>query len=213
MKNISPLIFVSALFASLYGLGWLPDETPFYQMLAKGAGVTLLAVYAAHQRNMFLAAALGFGALGDVFLAAPLANNFIYGLSAFLVGHLFYIAIFWPWRSGFFINVLRRRMALVTVLLMIMMGWHLVPLLGDKLIPVLVYMGVLGAMTLLAQFNHLSMLAAVGAFLFFTSDVILGMNLFSDTYDVPRWVNWWVYYPAQLLLCLGLVKNGAHDEN
>lgn len=212
MKNIPPLIFVSALFATFYGLGWLPDETPFINMLAKGSGVTLLATYAAYKRRFVLAAALAFGALGDVFLAAPLANSFMFGLSAFLIGHLFYIKILCPTRTSVASHA-RKIIAAVVIILSALMAWHLVPQLGEKLIPVVLYMAVLGGMTLLAQFSRTPFMVAVGAFLFFLSDVILGLNLFSHSIEVPRWVNWWVYYPAQLLLCLGLMNTGARHED
>lgn len=210
MTRISPILVISAVFAVLYGLGVMPDETPFYHMLSKGLGVTLLALYAARQKLWGLTLALGLGALGDVFLASPVTDAFIYGLGAFLLGHVVYIYLLWqartPWAD---VGQMRRGLVGVVLVTLALMGWHLWPNLGADVMPVLVYMAVLASMTVLAQTARLPYLA-LGAFLFYASDVILGLHLFSGDVDMPRWINWWVYYPAQLLLCLGFsVKEKA----
>src|ERR1035438_8927087 len=87
------LLGVSVAAALLYlaGGGWLPF---FASVMAKGLTVSTLAIIAFRCRQPLLGLALAFGSLGDVLLDLDPARLFVFGLGAFLLGHLTYITLF-----------------------------------------------------------------------------------------------------------------------
>ena len=210
------LLAASAALGLLYAFGFLPTDTAALAMISKGAPVGLLALYAALNRNMLLAVALGFGTAGDVFLAGNSETAFMWGLSAFLIGHLAYIWLIWPARPPWRDVSATRRAAIGLVMgVGILQGGYLLPHITGLVLPVTLYTAILMAMTALAIASRyplrLAGLPAVGlgAVLFFLSDLVLGLSLFSQDIDVPRWLNWLLYYPGQLLLAVGLVGGPA----
>lgn len=200
------VLALSVVLGLLYGLGLLPTGTPALAMASKGSCVGLLAIYAVLSRNRMLAAALGFGTAGDVFLASGIESAFMLGLSAFLLGHLFYIAQLWPRRLPLDdLDPLRRAALLAVVGAGLWQGWYLLPYVPGLEIAIAVYSLALMAMTCLAAMSAYPFrLVGLGALLFFFSDVALGIALFSPDIVVPRALNWFLYYPGQLLLALGL---------
>ncbi|MCH8862793.1 MAG: lysoplasmalogenase [Proteobacteria bacterium] len=210
------ILATSAALGLLYAFAFLPSDTPALAMFSKGAPVGLLALYAALNRNILLAVALGFGTVGDVFLAGNSERAFMWGLSAFLIGHLLYIWLIWPARLSWPDVSATRRTAVGLVMgAGILQGWYLLPYTRELALPVTLYTAILMAMTLLAIASRyplrLAGLPAVGlgAILFFFSDLVLGLSLFSPDIDVPRGLNWSLYYPGQLLLAVGLVGGMA----
>lgn len=204
----------SATLGFLYGFGFLPTETTALAMLSKGSCVGLLTLYAALNRQLLLAVALGFGTLGDVFLAGQFEAAFMFGLSAFLIGHLAYIRLIWPTRIRWgALPDIRRSAIGLTVGLGILQGWYLRPYIDGLILPVILYTAVLVAMTALAIGSRYPLrLVGLGAMLFFLSDLVLGFSLFSPDLVVPRWLNWFLYYPGQLLLAIGLVGGPPSED-
>ncbi len=203
----------SATLGLLYGADFLPTDTPALAMIVKGAPVGLLALYAALNRNILLAVALGFGTAGDVFLAGSFETAFMWGLSAFLIGHLAYMWLLWPARRGWRDVPGGQRAAVgLVATLGILQGAYLLPHLAGLVLPVMLYTAVLVAMTALAITSRYPLrlaglrLVGLGAVLFFLSDLVLGLSFFSPDIDVPRGLNWFLYYPGQLLLAVGLVR-------
>lgn len=196
----------SAALGLLYGADFLPTDTLAVALISKGAPVGLLALYAALNRNILLAAALGFGTAGDVFLAGRFEAAFMFGLSAFLIGHLLYIRLIWPARRGWRDVPGGQRAAVgLVAALGILQGAYLLPHLAGLALPVMLYTAVLVAMTALAIVSRYPLrLVGLGAVLFFLSDLVLGLGFFSPHIDVPRGLNWFLYYPGQLLLAYGL---------
>lgn len=200
------ILATSASLGFLYGFGFMPMETQALAMISKGSCVGLLTLYAALNRNLLLATALGFGAAGDVFLASGFEAAFMFGLSAFLVGHLAYIRLIWPtcirWSA---LPDIRRSAIGLTIGVGLLQGWYLLPYAAGLEVPIILYTAILVAMTALAIASRYPLrLVGLGAVLFFLSDLVLAIYLFSPDIMVPRWLNWFLYYPGQLLLAIGL---------
>ena len=150
---------------------------------------------------VLLVIALVFSTLGDIALLGDGSGMFIAGLSAFLLAHLAYIAIFVG--SG---GTRRPRWWSVAFV-----GWFavlmiiLVPHLGALLVPVVGYGVVIAVMAITA--TRWSPLVIVGATLFLLSDSVLAVNRF-----VPEVVLWepglvimLTYIAGQALIAWGLV--------
>lgn len=112
--------------------------------------------FSAEHRSGMVLAALFFGWLGDVLL---LWNDFfIFGLVAFLIGHLLYIIVYRQYRfaepTKSFLGTQKARYAFPILLLGTGLVTILYPKLGDLKVPVLVYATVLTSMSLFALFRY-----------------------------------------------------------
>lgn len=139
--------------------------------------------------------ALLFCAAGDVLLAL---GHFLFGLAAFLLGHLCYLVAFAReprWSPGSL--VVLAALAVCIALLVLYLSPHL----GDMRLPVYAYMLVIVAMTtaaILGRDNHV--LVGVGAVLFLISDALIAVNRFASTFDGSGHAIMASYYGAQFLL-------------
>jgi uncharacterized membrane protein YhhN len=153
--------------------------------------------------------------LGDVFLMIP-RDFFIFGLVAFLIGHLFYIVGFndqppyFSWLG-----------AITIVLIAVYITW-LYPKLarglrakGKKqlLIPVFIYAFVISAMVYSAVItwarplwpNLAALSVTVGAVLFYASDSILAWDRFVDHIPHGRTANLIAYHTGQFGIIFGAI--------
>ena len=128
-------------------------------------------------RRGWFVAALVFSLAGDVLLMLP-REQFVAGLSAFLVAHVCFVAGFWTHGPGLVAFVA----ALAAVAVVIgSLGARILPAVRDRdralVIPVAAYMAVIGAMvaTAVAVGNPL---AAAGAVLFAASDSMIAWDRF-----------------------------------
>jgi uncharacterized membrane protein YhhN len=149
-----------------------------------------------------ICAGLFFGFLGDV----GIEKNFLYGIAAFLVGHLIYIAAF-LYLGGFtWFSVL-----VFVIFCAVIFGVYKIlrPDFGKMLKPVTVYTLIIGAMlavsvVLLFNENNLppsqTLLIAVGSVLFVISDFLLAIYTFLKNKYPIRVVNIYAYFIAQMLL-------------
>lgn len=168
-------------------------------------------------RNKLLAAALLFGALGDALLAwSP--DTFLYGAFAFLIGHLFYIALFLRAGHGFaaLTQPPRALGALALVTAAIVMTSLLVPRDNAMFAPLSIYTGVLTLMAIMSfTLPATRWLAMAGAVLFFISDGFVAWNMFHPDNDPTSafwrtFVGWMIYWGAQGALCFGAL--GLHKK-
>ena len=145
-------------------------------------------------------AGLIFSLAGDIFLMLP-KDRFIHGLLAFLIAHLFYI-------SGF-ISVL----SILSVWPFIILGLfgasvflYLLPGLGKRRLPVLVYMLVIVVMAGLAwgvwleKGGKAALMAAAGSVLFIISDSVLAMMRFRGKFRFSTTLKVLTYLSAQFLI-------------
>ncbi|WP_416307950.1 lysoplasmalogenase [Neptunicella sp. SCSIO 80796] len=195
-------------------LAWLPYPLDF---LHKSAAILLLAVWvwstAVGTDKKWLLIAVLFSAVGDILLALPLANGFVYGLGAFLLSHLFYLTFFaryFRWQAGL-IPLIAILIVAVTSLLS-----YLIPVLGDMLIPVLLYVSVISLMAISAIFtgyhpsstNH--KLLIIGALSFVISDSIIALNKFLFPVPYQSLLIMSSYYLAQYCLVTASIQLGKH---
>lgn len=214
------LLALSAILAIAYGAfgSSLYGGAPPYVIgtIFKASGIVILGVIALIARSRLLAAGLLFGALGDALLAwSP--DTFLYGALAFLIGHLFYIALFL--RAGIGVGAALKSPprivgAVALIIAAIVMTWLLVPRDNAMFVPLSVYTGVLTLMALTSLTLPMTRwLVMAGAVLFFISDGFVAWNMFHPDSDptLAHWrsfAGWMVYWAGQAAICMGAL--GLH---
>jgi uncharacterized membrane protein YhhN len=214
------LLAASAILATAYGAygSSLYEGAPPYMLgtAFKASSIIILGVVALVARSRLLAAGLLFGALGDALLAwSP--DTFLYGAFAFLIGHLFYIAL-WL-RAGIGVGAALRQPpralgAIALIAACIVMTLLLVPRDNAMFAPLAVYTGVLTLMAL-CSFTLLATrwLVMAGAVLFFISGGFVAWNMFHHDPDptLAYWrsfAGWMIYWAGQAAICYGAL--GLH---
>ncbi len=214
------LLVAAFVFAVLEGLA-LQKNWSRLEWLAKPAVMLCLFVWLFTSVGLS-GATLWFGLgillslLGDVLLMISLDRFFLNGLVAFLLAHVFYII-------G--LNIPIPAISAWSVILAILIGWG-----GARVIlriltsvaasgnvrmrlPIIVYSVVISVMLLSAmiKLNDLSwnagasLLVALGAFLFYISDVILAWNKFVAPIQHGRMYNIAAYHLGQIGLIAGVI--------
>ena len=164
--------------------------------------------------------ALIFSWAGDVLLMFESTNGnfFIFGLVAFLIAHVFYIL--------FYEKVIRKEglgknywWFLPVIIYYIDLIYILSPNLGDMKLPVRIYGIVISYMLIQALQtgrikNHAAAtLMIAGAVLFITSDSILAINKFYESFEYAGIAIMLTYGIAQLLITLGAVRYITSTSN
>ncbi len=144
---------------------------------------------------------------GDVALMFTSSKAFLAGVGCFLLAQVVYGATFATRGalSGSWVGT-----AIVMLLLFVALMAYLYPHLGKMRVPVMVYAAVISFMVLTAIGARQSSrfgatqaaLVAVGAILFYISDVILAVNKFAHPFKRYRLLNLSAYYAGQLLIAL-----------
>jgi uncharacterized membrane protein YhhN len=150
--------------------------------------------------------ALVFSMAGDIFLMLPDRDRFfVFGLGAFLIGHLAYVPglvllSFGP--VGFLVGLALVLVAMATV------GRRVVTAVKagepDLLVPVMVYMGVISLMVACA-FATAKPVAVIGALLFYGSDSMIAWNGFVQPFRRANVAIMVTYHLGQIGLVLALV--------
>lgn len=218
------LLALSAIIAiayGAYGSALYTGEPPYFVgTIFKASSIIILGVIALMARSRLLATGLFFGALGDALLAWR-DETFIYGAFAFLIGHLFYIAL-WL-RAGIGVGAALKSPprvlgALALIAACIVMTYLLVPLDHELFAPLAVYTGVLTLMALCSfTLPATRWLVMAGAVLFFISDGFVAWNMFHTDPDptLAHWrsfAGWMIYWAGQAAICwgaLGLLRAKA----
>lgn len=189
------LVFIASLNFRPYPLVYVVKVVPTYSLMA------LAFLRIEGLRGKLIGVGLLFSGIGDIVLELDRANYFVYGLAAFLVAHLFYIAAF---VKGMQIKGPRTLAALAIVAYGVIIGYLLTPKLGDMLVPVVAYLVVIivmGIFACLGAANH--WLVIIGACFFILSDSIIAVNRFL----IPVYAaSWWImisYYTAQFFITTG----------
>lgn len=177
--------------------------------------------------TILLLCAQGFGFLGDVSLLFP-KKGFIFGLAAFLVGHLFYIALVvvlivgaapvWDprWYHFLFLGL----GPVAWVLGMVVFSSVFKPVLNAKGAGQVFqnalrgYAFVLSGLMALSiallrfmpGFNMTWLFVAIGGTLFFLADFLLAHDRFVSKNARVHLVSWVCYHTAQISLAWGFVK-------
>lgn len=175
----------------------------------------LLAIYyivSVAEVNKLIVVSLLFGFIGDVFLMwSERKNNFLLGLSAFLIGHICYVLLFVQGNS--FVKDVPVWFYLIIIMYFTLARAVMKKLnkyLGDMLIPTYIYMVVILLMsfTSLARVFIMDMSIAfllpfIGSLLFLCSDAMLGFYTFKGKFKNGNIYIMLTYVLAEVLIVFG----------
>jgi len=149
----------------------------------------------------WLLAALAFSMLGDVLLAWDGERLFVFGLAAFLLGHLSYLMNLRPF-TRFYPALLLPYLGFAAVVLSLM--W---PQLGAMALPVCIYIAVILSMSFGTWCSgRANPWLIAGGLFFIASDSLIGLNKF---YQAIPYAGSWImltYYAAQFALVRGFLQ-------
>ena len=202
------LVLAAAIAFGLTYIGsWLLPLPPVAAVAWKGAGVGLLAVYAAlNARSLdgwLLTVLLAFGALGDVLLET---HGFVAGGLAFLAGHVVAIGLYLRNRRSLTFGSLTYAGALFVF---IVLTAYLVPLNRATAAPIAAYSAGLAAMVAAAWLSRFPRtLVAAGAIMFAVSDLLIFLRTGRPTLDIPPMhvAVWGLYFAGQALIAVGVIR-------
>ncbi|WP_293906445.1 lysoplasmalogenase family protein [Phenylobacterium sp.] len=209
------VLFAALVAGSSYIGSWALPLPPAAAIAWKGAGVGLLAVYAAlNAREMnagalngwLIAAVMTFGALGDVVLET---NGFVAGALAFLAGHLTAVGLYLRNRRP---PVLADLTYAGALFVFIILTAYLLPHDRATAGPVAIYATGLAAMTAAAWLSRFPRpLVAAGAMMFAASDLLIFLRTGRPALDVfPMSIAvWGLYFAGQALVVLGVTLRTA----
>ena len=150
--------------------------------------------------------ALVFSLLGDIFLMLPGEQWFVFGLGAFLLGHVAYIVGLWC--QGVSVEAFIGGLVVVGVAVVVL-GRRILRAVADGdeadlVLPVGVYIGVISLMVASAIGTE-NPFAVVGALLFYSSDALIAWNRFVKSYPWGRVAIMVTYHLGQIGLVLSMV--------
>lgn len=206
--SLSNFVLIAALVAGFTYIGsWVLPLPPAAAIAWKGAGVGLLALYAAlNARSLdgwLLAAVMAFGALGDVLLET---HGFVVGGLAFLAGHFVAIGLYVRNRRTLTLGDLTYAAALFAF---IVLSAYLFPLNRATAGPIALYATGLAAMTAAAWLSRFPRpLVAAGAIMFAASDLLIFLRTGRPALDIPPMsvAVWGLYFAGQALIVLGVTR-------
>lgn len=220
------LLFIAVAIAYMLSAYFQWNEVGF---VTKPLLTIILIIYSFAEVNgknkifFLLLPALFFSCCGDIFLLLENKSPawFMFGLSSFLIAHIFYINLFIQIKKAN--QPYKKLNAVVSVIICaytICLFLLLKPALGDLKIPVLIYAAALSVM-LLTSLHAFDLskqtagkLCASGAILFLISDSLLAINKFYTPIAKAGLLVMGTYASAQLLIVIGTVKyiNSASDN-
>ena len=193
-------MFVLSTLVTPYPLSWAVKLLPM--LLLIGVAVQKVGFT---QENKYFVLGLVFSACGDFMLDFDRHNWFIFGLGAFFIAHLFYLASLKP-----YIKKLMQIKYLSTILAYIAYGAVMLFLLADGLgemfVPVTAYMSVLLLMALATVLSDKSnSWLVVGGISFVISDSLIGFDKFYLPIEHSHFAVMISYYFAQFALLKGFI--------
>lgn len=198
--GLATLFSLSTLYPS-YEYSWLLKISPIILLM--------LSTWQKKHNKLTLLFLVGLlcSACGDVLLDFDRDNLFIWGLGAFFVAHLFYLAAIFP---------LEKKRAIFIMFYLVYgvgIAWLLLPNLGELLIPVVAYMSVLllmGMSTVLSRKTNAWLV--LGGLSFVISDSIIGLNKFYSPIPDAHLLIMVTYYFAQFALFKGVFYQQQFDN-
>ena len=223
MKKIALILFFLVAVAELIAVTF---NIALIQTIAKPLiMITLMSYYllSVSERNNFFVVALVFCWIGDVLLMFQGDEMFfIYGLVAFLSGHVLYVFSYKQMRDPESVHGLLSTQKFRFSFPIILAGTGLVvvllPHLGELKIPVMIYALVITIMVLQALFRfgftskRSFTLIFVGALFFMISDSALAINKFMKPLPMASLLIMVTYMTAQYLIVEGAIAHGARKD-
>lgn len=203
---LARLVLAASVVAGVsYVWSWSLPLSEGASLAWKGAGVGLLAVYAALKARdldgWLICAVMAFGALGDVLLGAA---GLVVGAVAFLIGHLIAIGLYWRNRRAA-TTASQRLLAIVLVPATVIVAYMLP---ADRAGAAGVAVYALG-LALMAAFAWTSRFpryrVGAGALMFVASDLLIFAR--EGALAGAAWIGlaiWGLYYFGQMLICTGV---------
>ena len=212
-ETLAPWLLRAAVFAGLsYVAVWGLGFGPTVMVIWKGAGVALLALWAATQaRNQdgwLLAAVMAFGAAGDVLLEVA---GLMTGAAAFAVGHV--IAIWLYARNRRASLTPSQRMLAVLIIPVMVVVAYLLPADRSSALGIVIYALLVSAMAAMAWTSRFPRYrTGIGAMMFVASDLLIFARLgpIGDTVTVGVAI-WLLYFIGQWLIATG-VRSGLNND-
>jgi uncharacterized membrane protein YhhN len=154
-----------------------------------------------------LASGLLFSLAGDVLLDLDRSRFFIFGLACFLLAHVFYTVLFL--RD---LRFRRNALPLIAGVLIYasLLAWLLRGMDPERIVPVMVYLGVISLMTVSAALYSAgrswkgSDLVVIGAGIFMLSDSVIAVNQFLQPIPYSLMISLPLYWIAQFLIVRGI---------
>jgi uncharacterized membrane protein YhhN len=213
-RSLAPYVVLALAVAAgvSYVASWQMDLPLTASMLWKGAGVSLLALYAAlRARNLdgwLICAVMAFGALGDMVLEVA---GLTVGAVAFLVGHLIAIWLYLRNRR----RALSRSQLLFAILLVPATGVlaFLLPTDRGLAAAATLYsmsLAVMAAMAWTSRFPRA--VVGAGALMFVVSDLLIFAR--AGALEHAGWIGlaiWGLYFLGQTLICVGVTRTLAKN--
>ena len=211
--SLARLVLIAAVIAGvsyLYVVG-AHMSGPFATVW-KGAGVGLLALYAALQARStdgwLIALVMAFGGLGDVLLDA---SNMMPGAVAFILGHVTAIALYLRNRRDSLAPSQKWLATLVLPLGVLIAVWsvpfEIRPMIG-------IYAGFVAAMAAAAWISRFPRYrTGIGAMMFLASDLLIFARM--GPLSGAAWVGfgiWGLYFAGQLLIVLGVTQKLSENQ-
>lgn len=152
-----------------------------------------------------LSLALALSALGDLLLALKDQQRyFVFGLGAFLLAHVAYLAAFLPYArtpQGTVLVAIVATFAAAGALLAV-----LIPRLGKLKFPVIAYFAIIMAMVAAAlSIPQASWLLGAGAVIFALSDSLIAVRKFLQPFPGVNIAVWTTYVAAQFMMTLAFL--------
>jgi len=214
-------VAISNLLAQVIDIGWL-------NMISKPLLMITLAAYyyfTSEKRSSLpgklIFMALLFSWLGDCLLMLQqiIEGAFVYGLSAFLLAHVFYMFVF---KNSQFETQSKDYKSFITTRIgfLLFIGsaliYMLFPFLNELAIPVILYTLVITAMAIFALLRRGKtveksfIMVYSGALLFIMSDAMIAIDKFMSPIVQARLLIMATYISAQFLIVKGIL---AHEQN
>jgi len=195
-------VAIGAHYLQLPILHWIAK--PLATLLIVAMALSLSTADPAYRRWILIG--LLWSTLGDVLLMLP-GDYFLYGLLSFLVAHMAYLVAFSK-RERLFARLAPFAIYALIAAVVLAYVWPGIP--APMRIPVVVYVGALGAMAAQAaaiwtvRRDRASALAAIGGALFMLSDSLIAFNRFGEPFDASRWMVLTSYWVAQWLIACSM---------
>lgn len=206
--RIAVWVLAAAVLAGCsYVAGWFLPIPPWANVAWKGAGVSLLALYAALNAKSLdgwlLAVVLAFGALGDMLLET---HGLVVGALAFLAGHITATGLYLRNRRP--AGAADWAVAAVIVIGVTVTAYLLPPERAGAGLIALYALGlsIMAACAWLSRFPR--PLVAAGALMFAVSDLLIFLRTGRPSLDIlPMGLAvWGLYFAGQALIAVGVVR-------
>lgn len=194
------LLLIAALIAGIsFYISYWVALPPIVDVIWKGSGVTLLALWAFSARRPWIGTVLALGALGDVLLET---HGLIPGAIAFATAHLLGTGFYWRHVSR---RVRRTAKAVITpAIVTVLVAAASYGITHDW--KATGYGGVLGIMAGVAMVSRFPT-AAFGTLIFIASDLFLFAAIADPSRTGFSAMVWPTYFAAQALIAWGVVRS------